>query len=107
MAIVLLGLGLSATIGLGLSAIVIENKSYSKNVWLKRIGVALCTGFILTGLISLSTACEQDLWNEGYCDCGGQWELVDIEKGHRNGSTTYYYLCDECDKMLETHVHFK
>lgn len=42
---------------------------------------------------------NKDLWNDGYCSCGGHWEYeVAVEHGD---STTYIYHCDKCENLIE------
>ena len=42
---------------------------------------------------------DDDLWNNGYCSCGGQWEYEQAV-GHRV-STSYIYRCDKCGNRIE------
>ena len=44
---------------------------------------------------------DTDIWNNGECFCGGQYEFANA--GHRkNGGNYYYYKCNECSKVIET-----
>jgi hypothetical protein len=42
-------------------------------------------------------------YNNGCCECGGEWELIDIERCH-NDIPFYYYECNECHDLIETQV---
>lgn len=45
---------------------------------------------------------EMDTFNNGiHLDCGGAWELWDVEKSGKFGQiTSYIYKCDECEKVF-------
>lgn len=79
------------------------------------ITVCLITSIVYTGI---SYNKQLDAWNNGYCTCGGQWELVDVQTRtyhhhNKNGTntnrhkTTYYWKCDNCGIMLKTSYNFK
>lgn len=40
-------------------------------------------------------------FNEGYCVCGGEWRLADVEHLEKH-DTIYYYECDKCKSVLPT-----
>lgn len=42
---------------------------------------------------------DNDAWNNGHCECGGNWEYEQAV-GHRY-DTSYIYVCDECGKRIE------
>ena len=46
---------------------------------------------------------DEAKWNEGKCECGGQWELVDIESKTDSIMVEYFYTCNECDNTIYTH----
>lgn len=61
--------------------------------------VSLGVGAILTGGFALGEKQNDVIWNNGYCDCGGEWDFV-------NGSTHrylthYFYQCEDCGKIIE------
>ena len=43
---------------------------------------------------------NKDLWNNGYCSCGGHWEY-EAAVEHENSTTTYIYHCDKCENSIE------
>ena len=60
--------------------------------------IAFC--LVVAGFFCMCDAKHSDdLWNDGYCFCGGQWEYEQAV-GHR-WSTTYIYRCDKCGYMIE------
>lgn len=69
--------------------------------------IASAIGFGISGLLIFEHTTDEKQYNEGYCECGGEWDLFDIEKGYRNGSSTYYYKCNKCNDVIETHTNFK
>ena len=48
---------------------------------------------------------ENELWNEGVCDCGGHYQLFDIER--TRSDEYYYYKCDKCNGIFKTTHYFK
>lgn len=77
-----------------------------KDGWKRNITtiiLALVIGFTIGGLLTLEHVAEEKSWNNGHCVCGGAWELLDIEKGHKNSSTTYHYTCEECNNLFTSH----
>ena len=48
---------------------------------------------------------ENELWNEGVCDCGGHYQLFDIER--TRGDEYYYYKCDKCNGIFKSTHCFK
>ena len=66
--------------------------------------------FILLMIILFIEVSKADkkAWNNGFCECGGRWEYVDIlhnvnyvkDYGYQNNKK-YIYKCDKCGKMHE------
>lgn len=91
-------------------SICIVNTTEMREGWKKNlvtILLALTIGFGIGGLLTLEHIADEESWNNGHCVCGGEWELIDVEKGYRNGSTTYYYSCEECEDVISTHTNFR
>ena len=42
---------------------------------------------------------DEILWNEGHCQCGGEWHFSNAEH-IRNGGDVYYYHCQECGDVI-------
>ena len=60
---------------------------------------------IAWGGATLQKQTEEKRWNDGVCECGGHYQLFDIER-HR-GDEYYYYKCDKCDNVLRATHCFK
>lgn len=103
--------GVLFTITLGLLSGIIITEKLCMYGWKQFIAItliALGIGFSVGGLLTLDFIADEKEYNEGYCECGGEWELIDIEKGRRNGNTTYYYYkCNDCKDVIETYINFK
>ena len=66
---------------------------------------ALAIGFGISGLFALERKGDEMVWNNGYCECGTEWELVNIEH-LKNSGELYYYGCDGCGAVIRTHSNF-
>lgn len=68
----------------------------------KICAVIICVAFWL--LMSIFThsnvSTKLEVWNDGYCECGTHWELVDVVT-YKNGGTVKYYSCPECYAEIE------
>ncbi len=105
---IITGIVMTLVVGVFMS-ICIMGTVEMKEGWLRNLVtviLALVIGFTVGGLLTLENIGDRESWNNGHCECGGSWELVDVEKGYRNGSTTYYYTCEECDNLISTHSNF-
>lgn len=69
--------------------------------WIREFLVVLAISAAIGGLMCLDAKMNEEIWNDGICDCGGQYELVSVTKS-RMGSKTFYYLCDDCQTCIET-----
>jgi hypothetical protein len=65
--------------------------------------IAIVCIIIAIAIVVVNCVCGNYIYNNGECSCGGHWELIDIEKGYRNG-TTYYYQCTECENFFSSMV---
>ena len=102
---VVVGLLMSVTVG-GFMSLMFT--SGMKDGWKKvvvAIIVALAIGFGISGLFALERKGDEIAWNNGYCECGTKWELVDIEH-LKNSGELYYYGCDNCGTVIRTHSNF-
>lgn len=61
--------------------------------------VAVLSSFLITGGFYMERKSAETAWNNGYCTCGTEWRLVNIQKYH--GQTIYYYTCDNCGRTIE------
>lgn len=58
---------------------------------------------LVVALFVISFTDEAD-WNNGQCECGGQWELMEIESNPKSVLIEYFYACDNCDTIISTHT---
>ena len=89
------------------AALIYDGNSYRKGISKKIISIIimLLVGCLLGGAFTLETAIEDDIWNDGiHSECGGNWELVDIERT-RNGHDLSYYKCDKCDYIVRLNTY--
>lgn len=61
--------------------------------------LAIVISFGLTTLIYKEAEGDHDRWNNGYCECGGQYQFSSATNWH--GSKDYYYTCDKCGHTEE------
>ena len=75
-----------------------------KGEWGKRIiaiVVSFAVGFGLSGALTADAMGKQKDWNDGVCpECGTPWRFASAEH-LRHGGTIYYYVCDNCGKIIE------
>lgn len=69
------------------------------------IVIALIFGLSASGLMTLEKQGDQKAWNNGYCTCGTKWTLKNVEH-IRNGGNRYYWYCNNCNAIIETHYNF-
>lgn len=55
--------------------------------------------FSIFAFVKCRNSRDAELWNKGYCSCGGQW-VYEQAVGHQYG-TSYIYVCDRCDNRIE------
>lgn len=67
--------------------------------------IALIIGFGLTGLFYLEYKGDEQKFNSGYCECGGEWELFDVEY-RKNSGSLYFYKCKECKETIRLNSEF-
>ena len=61
--------------------------------------VALAIGFGVATLLYKEAEGNHDRWNNGYCECGGQYQFSSAT--NYRGSKDYYYTCDSCGHTEE------
>lgn len=101
-ALLLLLLVLCFAIGFALSALVTGWMFNSgAPIWLV-ILLAVIFGLGVMALFIYGSQVEMDTFNNGiHLDCGGTWELWDVEKSGKYGQiTSYIYKCDKCEKVF-------
>lgn len=67
------------------------------------------TLFVVAVLLALCFLCvsyeagmDGEMWNDGYCPCGGKWEFSNAT--HIRGGELYYYHCEDCGNTIKTHT---
>lgn len=61
--------------------------------------IVLSTFFaIIMGLIYLDKKYPEKFWNDGYCQCGGEFEYVQWHPDSY-GEIKYYYECNKCHNI--------
>ena len=60
--------------------------------------IAIISIVILAAII-ISNKKDEERWNNGYCQCGGQL-VYEQAVGHYN-QTAYIYKCNKCDRRYE------
>lgn len=61
--------------------------------------VALAISFGVATLLYKEQESNHDRWNNGYCECGGQYQFSSAT--NYRGSKDYYYTCDKCGHTEE------
>lgn len=61
--------------------------------------VALAIAFGVATLLYKDAEGNHDRWNNGYCECGGQYQFSSAT--NYRGSKDYYYTCDKCGHTEE------
>lgn len=61
--------------------------------------VALAIAFGVATLLYKDAEGDHDHWNNGYCECGGQYQFSSAT--NYRGSKDYYYTCDKCGHTEE------
>ena len=67
--------------------------------------LALAIGFGLTSLLMWERKVDEQMFNSGYCECGGEWDLFDIEY-RKNSGSLYFYKCEECENVIRLNSEF-
>ena len=103
---VVIGLIMSISVGAFMSLMLTSGMKDGWKQVVVTIIVALAIGFGLSGLFALERKGDEMAWNGGHCECGAEWELVDIER-LKNSGNLYYYGCDNCGDVIKTHSNFR
>ncbi len=105
MMFVVCGLLLTVSIG-GVIAMILTSGVRNKIIkTITTIVLALVIGFGLTGLLFLEHKVDEQMFNGGYCQCGGEWDLFDVEY-RKNSGSLYFYKCGECKKVIRLNSEF-
>ena len=102
---VITGILMTVSVGAFMSLIL---TSGMKDNWVKvvvAIILSILIGFGLSGLFALERKGDEMAWNGGHCECGTEWELVDVDH-LKNSGELYYYDCNNRGKVIRTHSNF-
>ena len=58
---------------------------------------------LAVGVCALEAKMDADIWNNGICQCGGEYEFSNATLV-KNGGNYYYYYCDDCGNVIETNT---
>ncbi len=61
--------------------------------------IALAIAFGLATLIYKEAEGNRNRWNNGYCECGGEYQFSSATQWR--SSKAYYYTCDKCGHTEE------
>lgn len=61
--------------------------------------IVIAIGFGVATLLYKENESNHDRWNNGYCECGGQYQFSSAT--NYRGSRDYYYTCDNCGHTEE------
>lgn len=67
--------------------------------------IAIAIGFGVATLLYKEQESNHDRWNNGYCECGGEYQFSSATNWR--GSRNYYYTCDKCGHTEEFHAIMK
>lgn len=102
---VVVGLIMSISVGSFMSMIFTSGMRDSWKKVVVAIIISLMVGFGISGLFALEQKGDEMAWNGGHCECGTEWNLVNVER-LRNSGELYYYNCDNCGNVIRTHSNF-
>ena len=73
--------------------------------FLVSISIIFATSFLIGFLLYCGAKANQDEWNGGLCpNCQTAWRFSG--GSHYRNTTYYYYVCDNCGKIIETTQNF-
>ena len=78
------------------------------NIWKKIICTILlvtASAGLFVGGLALEADTDNDKWNNGVCLCGGAYKFANASQ-HKQ-TVHYYYVCDACDHVIDTHRAMK
>lgn len=107
---IITGIAMTLVVGVFMS-ICIMGTVEMREGWLRKVItviLALAIGFGISGLLCLEEQANVKAWNNGHCEeCGGEWHLAGTTKSRNNGSTRYYWECEECNNLIDTTRNFR
>lgn len=86
-------------VGIFLGILVASGAKNKKGWWISFLLTALIATTVIAGGFTCEYYGDQDTWNGGHCECGGDWRLVNVQR--YKGVTRYYYECETCLNLIE------
>ncbi len=68
--------------------------------------IAIAIGCGIAGMFALEYKGDEMAWNNGTCECGGEWDLVNVEH-RKNSGNRYYWECEDCGHVIQTNRSFR
>lgn len=86
-------------VGIFLGIMVAAGAKTKKGWWASFLLTALIATSVIAGGFTGEYYSDRDDWNGGNCPCGGEWQLVNVQK--YKGSTHYFYECGTCSDVID------
>lgn len=67
--------------------------------------IAVCIGCGISAMFCAERDGDIKAWNNGSCECGGEWKFSNVEY-LRNSGNLYYYYCEDCGRIIKLHTQF-
>lgn len=68
------------------------------------VAILIITLVVTIGGVFLQVKMDDDIWNNGKCNCGTEWTFSNAD--HIKNDTLYYYHCDNCGNVIELHSNY-
>ena len=104
-AFIITGILMTVVVGLFMGAMFTSSMKDGWKRVLVTLIIAFAIGFGISGLFTMERKGDEIQWNNGQCECGGDWDLVNIEH-LRNGGELYYHECTDCGCVIRLHSKF-
>lgn len=62
----------------------------------------VCILAVMSFYVWVCVNMDKNLWNNGTCACGGEWEFSNASARYKHGSS-YFYVCNDCGDVIELH----
>lgn len=86
-------------VGIFLGVLIAAGAKTKVGWWVSFLITATIATVVIAGGFTLEYYGDRDAWNEGHCQCGGSWELVNVQK--YKGATHYFYECGNCSDVID------
>lgn len=69
------------------------------------LGLAVLITALFGGMFTLEEYGNQEVWNNGQCECGGTYDFVNASRYRNN--TSYYWECNTCGRIIKTNRNMR